>query len=301
MSSRPNAESTSADEIFALMAGFDEPAADLAALFELEAISRAASVSVHKALAEQEIRDERVAVLADRVARRQHTRERADCFGYERFVPSEEDLISARRSFLSCAAESCEVISAIAAGSSLAVTITDYIDERSNFGAAASLGAEAEHNLSGRAQFELAQAASAPFRRGDAHCERDLNDSIREITVNPAECVRAGARIFERRAMPLNTGRVVGGSPLAPRVDLFREMVSNGKTRDAARERRRISHARAQVTSERALSICVRDVRDLADLDQLLAIKEARLESRVLSQWPRASAKALLSPRAAWE
>ena len=39
MPSRPNAESTSADEIFALMAGFDEPAADLAALFELEAIS----------------------------------------------------------------------------------------------------------------------------------------------------------------------------------------------------------------------------------------------------------------------
>jgi len=37
MPSRHNAESTSADEIFALMAGYDdEPATDLAALFELQ-------------------------------------------------------------------------------------------------------------------------------------------------------------------------------------------------------------------------------------------------------------------------
>jgi len=122
----------SADEIFAVMAGYDEPAADLAALVELEAILRAASISVHTALAEREIREERIAVLADRAARRTHAQVRADCFGYERFVPNEEDLISARQSFLCCAAESCEVVDSTAAGSSLAVIVAEYIDERAN-------------------------------------------------------------------------------------------------------------------------------------------------------------------------
>ena len=93
------AVSMSADEIFAVMAGLDELAADLSALVELEAISRAASISVHTALAEREIREERIAVIADRAVRWTHARRvRADCFGYERFVPDEEDLISARQS-----------------------------------------------------------------------------------------------------------------------------------------------------------------------------------------------------------
>ena len=98
ISSLPKAGSMSADEIFAVMAGLDEPAADLSALVELEAISRAASISVHTALAEREIREERIAVIADRAVRWTHARVRADCFGYERFVPDEEDLISARQS-----------------------------------------------------------------------------------------------------------------------------------------------------------------------------------------------------------
>ena len=80
---------------------------------------------MHTALAEHEIREERTAGLADHAARRKNVRESADCFGYERFVPNEEDLVSARQSFLCCAAESCEIADAIAAGSSLAVSVAD--------------------------------------------------------------------------------------------------------------------------------------------------------------------------------
>ena len=92
----PKAGSIPADEIFAVMAGCDEPAADLSALGELEALSRAASLPVHKAPAEHEIREERITVLADRAARRKHVREeRANCFGgYERFAPNEGGLFT---------------------------------------------------------------------------------------------------------------------------------------------------------------------------------------------------------------
>ena len=50
---------------------------------------------MHAALAEHEIREERITVLADRAARRKHVRERADCFGgYERFAPNEGGLFT---------------------------------------------------------------------------------------------------------------------------------------------------------------------------------------------------------------
>ena len=266
----------SADEIFAVMAGYDEPAADLAALVELEAILRAASISVHTALAEREIREERIAVLADRAARRTHAQVRADCFGYGRFVPNEEDLISARQSFLCCAAESCEVVGSIAAGSSLAVIVAEYIDERANVMEAASLSIA---DVPGAAA-ALASAASAPFRSRDADCKHDLSGADREsAAIKRAEHVRADACVSERRrAMPLDTGRrgVGSSSPLAPRVDPSREVVANGKTRDAARSRRRLARTRALETSERALSACARDLRDLADLNQfLLEIEKA--------------------------
>jgi hypothetical protein len=280
----------SADQIFAVMAGYDELASGLATLVELEALSRAASLSEHTTLAEHAIREERIAVLADRAARRKYVRERADCFGYERFVPNEEDLISARQSFLCYAAGSCAVVDAIAAGSSLAVSVVEYIDARANV-----LGAACRHNLSSvPGATALASAASAPFRDlNGADCKRDLNGADREsAAIKSAEHVRAGTRVPDRRrAMPLYTGRRgVGSSPLAPRVDPFREVVPNGKTRDAARSRRRTARTRALETAERALSACARDLRDLANLNQsLLEIEKARRRRFITVVPPRLS------------